>query len=64
MYVARAHKRQPVILFIAGAHIRVCTDDGVPIRELVLDPNRIYQRMTAPRRSLINWDSGPLRPET
>jgi hypothetical protein len=49
IYVGRAHKRQPVVLFIAGAHIRLCTDDGVPIRELVLDPNRIYQRMTPPR---------------
>jgi len=49
IYVGRAHKRQPVVLFIAGAHIRVCTDDGVPLRELVLDPNRIYQRMTPPR---------------
>jgi len=49
IYVGRAHKREPVVLFIAGAHIRICTDDGLPIRELVMDPNRIYQRMTPPR---------------
>lgn len=53
IYVGRKHKRQPVVLFIAGAHIRICTDDGLPIRELVLDPDQIYQRMT-PLRLVAN----------
>lgn len=49
IYVGRAYKRQPVLLFIAGAHVRICSDDGLPIRELILDPNRLYQRMKQPR---------------
>jgi hypothetical protein len=49
IYVGRAYRRTSVILFIAGAHVRICTEDGTPLRELVLDPDRKYQPLTTPR---------------
>jgi transposase InsO family protein len=49
IYVGRGRKGQAVILLIAGANVRICAEDGTPIRELVLDPNRDYQPMTRPR---------------
>jgi transposase InsO family protein len=49
IYVGRAHSRHSVILFIAGPNVRICTDDGTLLRELVLDPARKYQPLTTPR---------------
>lgn len=48
IYVGRAHSRSPVLLFVAGANVRICSQDGTLLRELVLDPNRKYQPLTAP----------------
>jgi len=41
--IGRAHKGTRVRLYIAGMDIRVVTIDGKLIRELTLDPTRIYQ---------------------
>jgi Integrase core domain len=49
IYVGRVHKHQPVLLFVAGPHVRVSTLDGEVIRELKVDPARDYQPITAPR---------------
>lgn len=41
--VGRAHKGQVVRLFVADLEVRVVRDDGLLIRDLVLDPSRNYQ---------------------
>ncbi len=41
--VGVAHKNRKVRLLVAGADVRIITDDGELIRALTLDPNRNYQ---------------------
>jgi transposase InsO family protein len=41
--VGAAHKNRKVRLFVAGADVRVVTEDGELIRALTLDPTRSYQ---------------------
>ncbi len=45
LYVSYRHKRCPVTLLVAGAHLRVVAEDGSILRELTLDPSRDYQRV-------------------
>jgi transposase InsO family protein len=47
-HVSYKHRRQEVILLVAGAHVRVIAEDGALLRELTLDPSRDYQRSTSP----------------
>lgn len=47
-HVSYKQRGQPVILLVAGAHVRVITEDGALLRELTLDPSRDYQRSAAP----------------
>lgn len=47
-HVSYKLRGQPVILLVAGAHVRVLAEDGALLRELTLDPSRDYQRSTAP----------------
>jgi transposase InsO family protein len=47
-HVSYKHRRQQVILLVAGAHVRVIAEDGQLLRELTLDPTRDYQRSAAP----------------
>ncbi len=37
------YKNRPVRLLVAGAHVRVVTEEGSLLRELTLDPTRDYQ---------------------
>ena len=39
------YKDRPVRLLVAGAHVRVVTEEGSLLRELTLDPTRDYQRI-------------------
>ena len=48
-HVSYKQRGQPVMLLVAGAHVRVLTEDGVLLRELTLDPDRDYQRSSAPK---------------
>lgn len=42
--IGKAHKGTPIVLLIAGLHIRIiATDSGELLRELTLDPSRDYQ---------------------
>jgi transposase InsO family protein len=41
--IGRAYKHQPIRLLIADRHVRILTEDGELIRELILDPTRNYQ---------------------
>jgi len=43
LYVGRAYSRQPVVLYVAGAKVRICAEDGTVLSELVIDPTRRYQ---------------------
>jgi transposase InsO family protein len=41
--VGRAHAGTRVLLLVADQHVRVITDNGQPLRELTIDPNRNNQ---------------------
>ena len=41
--VGRAHAWRKVLLLLAGADVRIITTDGTLLRQLTLDPERIYQ---------------------
>lgn len=47
-HVSYKRRGQPVMLLVAGAHVRVIAEDGQLLRELTLDPSRVYQRSSAP----------------
>jgi len=47
--VGRAHKRKRVTLLVADADVRVLADDGTLLRQLTLDPGRVYQPLGQPR---------------
>jgi len=47
--VGRAHKRKRVTLLVADADVRVLAEDGTLLRELTLDPSRVYQPLGEPR---------------
>jgi transposase InsO family protein len=46
--VGRAYKHQRVTLLVADAEVRVLDQDGSLIRELTLDPARVYQPLGGP----------------
>src|SRR5437867_912881 len=46
-HVSYKHRGQPVMLLVAGAHVRVIAEDGQLLRELTLDPSRDYQPSTS-----------------
>ena len=48
IHVGCAYKRWPVRMFVAGAYVRIVTDDGQLLRELTIDPTRNYQGLSAP----------------
>jgi len=41
--VGVVHRNRKVLLLVAGADVRIVTTDGTLLRQLTLDPNRIYQ---------------------
>jgi transposase InsO family protein len=41
--IGAAHRNKPVLLFVAGAEVRVVTEDGELLRTLTIDPSRDYQ---------------------
>lgn len=47
-HVSYKHRGQPVMLLVAGAHVRAIAEDGQLLRELTLDPARDYQRSARP----------------
>ncbi len=47
--IGRAYARQRVRLLVADAEVRVLAEDGTLIRQLTLDPDRIYQPLGGPR---------------
>jgi transposase InsO family protein len=49
IHVGCAYKRWPVRIFVAGAYVRIVTDDGQLLRELTIDPARDYQALGTAR---------------
>ena len=47
-HVSYRHRGEPVMVLVAGDHVRVIAEDGTLLRESTLDPSRDYQRSTAP----------------
>jgi len=41
--IGAAHRNKPVLLFVAGAEVRVVTEEGELLRTLTIDPTRDYQ---------------------
>lgn len=48
LYVSYKHRRQEVLLLVAGDHVRVIAEDGSLLRDLTLDPARDTQPYTGP----------------
>lgn len=48
-HVSYKHRGQPVILLVAGDHVRVIAEDGALLREQTLDATRDYQPSTTPK---------------
>ena len=46
-YVSYKHRGQPVMLLVAGDHVRAIAEDGQLLRELILDPSLDYQPLSA-----------------
>ena len=47
-HISYKRRSQPVMLLVAGDHVRVIAEDGALLRELTLDPSRDYQPSTSP----------------
>jgi hypothetical protein len=41
--VGRRHARRRVLMLVSGLDVRIVSEDGELLRELVLDPSRDYQ---------------------
>jgi len=45
--LGRRHRGTPIVLFVADRDVRIVTEDGELLRQLVLNPLRDYQRQSA-----------------
>jgi len=45
--LGRGHRGTPIVLFVADRDVRIVTEDGELLRQLVLNPLRDYQRQSA-----------------
>jgi len=45
--LGRRHRGTPIVLLVADREVRIVTEDGELLRQLVLDPTRDYQRQSA-----------------
>ena len=49
IHVGCGYKHWPVRILVAGAYVRVVTEDGQLLRELTIDPARDYQPLGGTR---------------
>jgi hypothetical protein len=58
--VGAAHRNQPVHIFVAGAEVRVVTEEGELLRALTIDPTRDYQPLNGrwPVHNVLRQASG------
>ena len=55
--VGHRHAGRRVLMLVAGLDVRIVTEDGELIRELILDPSRDYQPMPSPQRGRMSGDT-------
>jgi transposase InsO family protein len=53
IYIGRAHQGERIRLLIAGAQVRVIREDGQLLRELMLDPERVYFGTSTPVHNVV-----------
>jgi transposase InsO family protein len=53
IYVGRAHRGERIRLLVADAHVRIVREDGQLLRELTLDPDRIYFGLRTPVHNVL-----------
>lgn len=53
IYIGRAHRGETIRLLIAGAHVRIVRADGRLLRELTLDPDRLYFGAATPVHNVV-----------
>ncbi len=53
IYIGRAHKGAVIRLLVAGAHVRIVRADGQLLRELTLDPDRVYFGARTPVHNVV-----------
>jgi len=58
--IGAAHRNQPVVMFVAGAAVRVVTEEGELLRALTIDPTRDYQPLNGrwPVHNVLRQASG------
>jgi hypothetical protein len=58
--IGAAYSNQPVLLFVAGAEVRVVTEEGELLRTLTIDPSRDYQPLNGrwPVHNVLRQASG------
>jgi transposase InsO family protein len=53
IYIGRAHKGETIRLLIAEPNVRIVRDDGQLLRELTLDPGRVYFGARTPVHNVV-----------
>jgi hypothetical protein len=58
--IGAAHRNKPVVMFVAGAEVRVVTEEGELLRALTIDPTRDYQALNGrwPVHNVLRQASG------
>ena len=58
--IGAAHRNKPVVMFVAGAEVRVVTEEGELLRALTIDPIRDYQPLNGrwPVHNVLRQASG------
>jgi len=53
IYVGRAHQGERIRLLVADAHVRIIRENGQLLRELTLDPDRVYFGTSTPVHNVL-----------
>jgi hypothetical protein len=58
--VGAAHRNKPVHIFVAGAQVRIVTEEGELLRDMTIDPTRDYQPLNGrwPVHNVLRQASG------
>jgi transposase InsO family protein len=57
IYIGRAHKGEVIRLLVAGPQVRIIREDGQLLRELTIDPRRVYFGMRTPVQNVLRQAS-------
>lgn len=53
IYIGRAHIGSIIRLLVAANHVRIIREDGQLLRELTLDPERLYFGLRTPVHNVL-----------